>query len=173
MVTGGDQDLKANSETPRERANRLRRERRASLSAAKKDAAAQLRHDHGSLRQEERGENLPEPINQEEAKVTGGDQDLQGNSETPQDRANRLRREHRVSLSAAKKDAAAQLRRNQESTLEQEPDQQPLESEQQEATVVNGDRQEQARHNVRQMLLRHKTRQPLFRCARQHKFFPY
>jgi len=71
--------------------------------------------------------------------VTGGDQDLQENSETPRDGANRLRREHRAtsSLSAAKKDAAAQLRRNQESTLEQEPDQQPLEPEQQEATVVN------------------------------------
>ena len=69
----------ANSETPRERSNRLRRERRASLSAAKEDAAAQLRHDHGSLRQEERDENLSEPINQEEAMVTGGDQDLQEN----------------------------------------------------------------------------------------------
>ena len=129
MVTGGDQDLLANSETPRERAIRIRREHRASLSAAKKDAAPQFWHDHGSLRQEEHDENLPEPLNQE-AMVTGGYQDLQANSETPRDRANRLRREHRASLSAAKKDAAAQLRQNQESTLEQEPDQQPLEPEQ-------------------------------------------
>ena len=80
MVTGGDQDLQENSETPRDRANRLRRECRASLSAAKKDAAAQLWHDHGSLRQEERDENLPEPLNYEESMVTGGDQDLQSNS---------------------------------------------------------------------------------------------
>ena len=41
MVTGGDQDLQENSETPRDGANRLRREHRAtsSLSAAKKEAA--------------------------------------------------------------------------------------------------------------------------------------
>ena len=94
MVTGGDQDLQVNSETSRERANRLQRERRASLSAAKKDAAAQLRHD----------------------------QDLQENSETPRDRANRLRRERRVSLSAAKKDAAAQLRHDHGSLRQEERD---------------------------------------------------
>ena len=45
-------------------------------------------------------ENLPEPLNQEESMVTGGDQDLQSNSETPRERANRLRREHKASQSA-------------------------------------------------------------------------
>ena len=64
----------------------------------------------------ERDENLPEPLNQEESMVTGGDQDLHANSENPRDRANRLRRERRANLSAAKKDAAAQFQQNQEST---------------------------------------------------------
>ena len=65
---------------------------------------------HSNHLQQINVENLPEPINQEEAMVTGGDQDIQANSETPRERANRLRREHRASLSAATKDAAAQLR---------------------------------------------------------------
>ena len=51
-----------------------------------------------SLRQQEHDENLPEPQIQEEA--TGGDQDLQANSETPRERANRLQRERRANLSA-------------------------------------------------------------------------
>ena len=50
------------------------------MSAAKNDAAAQLRHDHGSLQQKELDENLLEPLNYEKSMVTGGNQDLQSNS---------------------------------------------------------------------------------------------
>ena len=70
-------------ETHRERANRLKRERRASLDPVEKEALAQLRRE--SRRQKDPEEQPPVP-------------QQNSNQETAQERANRLKRERRASL---------------------------------------------------------------------------
>ena len=95
-------------ETHRERANRLKRERRASLDHVEKEAMAQLRRE--SRRQKDPEEQPPVP-------------QQNSNQETAQKRANRLKRERRASLDHVEKKAMAQLRR--ESRRQKDPEEQP------------------------------------------------